>query len=229
MPSNHLILCCPLLLPSIFPSLKVFSNELAFCIRWPKYWSFSFNISPSIEYSGLISFRIDWFDLLAVQKDSQESFPTPQFKSINYSALSFLYGTNLTLIHNRLDKTDQTFDKTWNNHKQHKYGITRTSRGISQLQIPITRMAQIPPCSGIRRSSSCLFWSTIPTKLCWLFRAVLRNLTSRFWGCSLEWHSFSSVQSVAQSCPTLCEPMNHSTPGLPVHHQLPEFIQIHVP
>ena len=68
MPSNHLIFCCPLLLlPSIFPSIRVFSNESVLCIRWPKYWSFSFNISPSNEYSGLISFRIDWFDLLAVQ------------------------------------------------------------------------------------------------------------------------------------------------------------------
>ena len=68
MPSNHLILCCPLLLlPSIFPSIKVFSNESVLRIRWPKYWSFSFNMSPSNEYSGLISFRIDWFDLLDVQ------------------------------------------------------------------------------------------------------------------------------------------------------------------
>ena len=67
MSSNHLILCCPLLLlPSIFPSIRVFSNELALLIRWPKYWSFSFSISPSNEYSGLISFRTDWFDLLAV-------------------------------------------------------------------------------------------------------------------------------------------------------------------
>ena len=67
MPSNHLILCHPLLPPSIFPSIRVFSNELVLCIRWPKYWSFSFSISPSNEYSGLISFRIEWFDLLAVQ------------------------------------------------------------------------------------------------------------------------------------------------------------------
>ena len=66
--SNYPVLCCPLLLlPSIFPSIRVFSNESVLCIRWPKYWSFSFNISPSNEYSGLISFRIDWFDLLAVQ------------------------------------------------------------------------------------------------------------------------------------------------------------------
>ena len=68
MPSNHLILCHPLLLlPLIFPSIRVFSNESALCIRWPKYWSFSFSISPSNEHSGLISFRMDWLDLLAVQ------------------------------------------------------------------------------------------------------------------------------------------------------------------
>ena len=69
MPSNHLIFCHPLLLlPSIFPNIRVFSNESALCIRWPKYWSFSFNISPSDEHPGLISFRIDWLDLLAVQE-----------------------------------------------------------------------------------------------------------------------------------------------------------------
>ena len=68
MPSNHLVLCCPLLLlPSIFPNIRVFSNESALCIRWPKYWSFSFKISPSNECPGLISFRMDWLDLLAVQ------------------------------------------------------------------------------------------------------------------------------------------------------------------
>ena len=68
MPFNHLILCCPLLLPpSIFPSIRVFSNESVLRIRWPKYWSFSFSISPSNEYPGLISFRMDWLDLLAVQ------------------------------------------------------------------------------------------------------------------------------------------------------------------
>ena len=68
MPSNHLILCCPLLLlPSIFPSIRVFSNESVLHIRWPKYWSFAFSISPSSDYSGLISFRMDWLDLLAVQ------------------------------------------------------------------------------------------------------------------------------------------------------------------
>ena len=92
MPSNHLILCLPLLLlPSIFLSIRVFSNESALHIRWPKYWSFSFNISPSNEYSGLISFRMDWLDLLTVQGTLKEFSPTPQFKSINTSAFSFLY------------------------------------------------------------------------------------------------------------------------------------------
>ena len=89
MPSNHLILCCPfLLLPSVFPSINVFSNELALGSRWPKYWSFSFSISPSNEYSGLISFRIDWLDLLAVQV-TLESLLQHHLESINSSVLSF--------------------------------------------------------------------------------------------------------------------------------------------
>ena len=97
-PSNHLILCSPLLLtPSIFPSLRIFASESVLRIRWPKYRSFSFTISPSNEYSGLISFMMDWLDLLAVQGILQESSPTPQFKSIISSALSFLYGP--ALIH----------------------------------------------------------------------------------------------------------------------------------
>ena len=99
MPSNHLIFCCPLLLlPSIFFSIRVFSNESALHIRWPKYWSFSISISPSNEYSGVISFKMDWLDLLAVQ-GTLKSSPTPQFKSINSLALSFLYGPTLTSIH----------------------------------------------------------------------------------------------------------------------------------
>ena len=83
--------------PSIFPSIRVgsFSNESALRIRWPKYWSFSFNISPSNEHPGLISFRMDWLDLLAVQ-GTLKSSPTPQFKSINSSMLSFLYSPTLT-------------------------------------------------------------------------------------------------------------------------------------
>ena len=93
MPSNRFMVCHPLLLlPLIFPSIRVFSNESALHIRWPKYWSFSFSISPSNEYPGLISSRMDWLD-------SQESSPTPQFKSINSSALNFLHSPSLTSIH----------------------------------------------------------------------------------------------------------------------------------
>ena len=99
MPFNHLILCHLLLLPpSIFPSIRVFSNESVLHIRCPKYWSFSFSISPSNEYSGLISFRMDWF-VPCSPRDPQESPQTPQFKSINYSVLRFLYGPILTSIH----------------------------------------------------------------------------------------------------------------------------------
>ena len=99
MPSNHLILCHPLLLPpSIFPSLRVFSNESALRIRWPKYWSFSFNIRTSNEYSGLVGSSCS-------PRDSQESSPTPRFKSINSSALRFLYSPTLISIHDH-----------WKNH-----------------------------------------------------------------------------------------------------------------
>ena len=139
MPSNHLILCRSLLLlPSIFPSIRVFSNESALHIR-PKYWSFSFSISPSNEYSGLISFRMDWVWSPCSPRDSQDSFPTPQFKSINSLVISLLYD----------------------------------------------------------------YWKN----------------------CSFDYILFSSV---TQSCLTLCDPMNLSMPGLPVHHQLLESTQTHV-
>ena len=105
MPSNHLILCRPLLLlSSIFPSIRVFSNESAHCIRWPKYWSFSFIISPSNKHPGLVSFRIDWLDLLAVQ-GTLKSLLQHQFKSINSPELSFLHRPTLTSIHDQ-----------WKNH-----------------------------------------------------------------------------------------------------------------
>ena len=98
MPSSHLILCCPLLLPpSILPSIRIFSNESALCIRWPKYWRLSFSISPSNEYSGLISFRIEWFDHLAVQRTLKSLLPHHNSKASILSVLSLLYGP--TSIH----------------------------------------------------------------------------------------------------------------------------------
>ena len=103
MPSSHLILWRPLLLlPPIPPSIRVFSNESTLCMRWPKYWSFS--ISPSNEHPRLISFRMDWLDLLAVQ-GTQESSPKPQLKSINSLVLSPLHSPTLTSIHDH-----------WKNH-----------------------------------------------------------------------------------------------------------------
>ena len=107
MPSNQLILCCPLLLlPSIFPSSRVFSNELALCIRWPKYWSFSFNINPPNESSGLTFFRIDWFDLLAVQGTLKSLLPHHTSKALKL--FSFLCGPTLTSIHDYWK--NQSFD-----------------------------------------------------------------------------------------------------------------------
>ena len=100
MPSNHLNLCHPLLLlPSIFPSIRVFSKESALHIRWPKYWRFSFSISPSNEYSGLISFRIDWFNLLAVQGTLKSLLQYHSSKASILLAVSLLYGPPLTFIH----------------------------------------------------------------------------------------------------------------------------------
>ena len=99
MASNHLIICHPLLLqPSIFSSIRVFSNKSALHIRWPKDWSFSFSINHSNKYSGLILFKMDWLDLLAVQ-GTLKSSPTQQFKSTNSSVLNFLYSPILTSIH----------------------------------------------------------------------------------------------------------------------------------
>ena len=98
MPSNHLILCRPLFsLPSIFPSIRVFSNKSVLCIRWPKYWSFSLSISPSNEYSGLISFKIDWLALLAVPGTLKSLLQHHSSKAS--LVLSFLYSSTLTSIH----------------------------------------------------------------------------------------------------------------------------------
>ena len=101
MPSNHLILCWPLLLlPSIFPRIRVFSNELALCIRWPKHWSFGFSISPSNEYSGMIYLRIDWLDLLAVQGTLRSLFQY-KFKSILWCSAFFMVQVSYPYMNTR--------------------------------------------------------------------------------------------------------------------------------
>ena len=114
MPFNHLILCCPLLLPpSIFPSIRLFSNESVLCIRWPKYWSFSF--SPSNECSGLISFRVDWFDFLAVQW-TLKNLLQHHISKASTLALSLLDNSTLRAIHDY-----------WNNHGFDKRDLCRQS------------------------------------------------------------------------------------------------------
>ena len=106
MPSNHLILCHPLLLlPSIFPSIRVFSNQSALCIWWPKYWSFSFNISPSNEHPGLISFRMDWLDLLVVQGTLKSLLQHHSSKASILLRSAFFISPTLTSIHDH-----------WKNH-----------------------------------------------------------------------------------------------------------------
>ena len=125
MLSNHLILCHPfLLLPSIFPSIRVFSKESALHTRQPKYWSFSFSISPSRESSGLISLRIDWLDLLAVQGNLKSFSSTTVFKSISSLVFSLLYGSTLTPVHDY-----------WKNHSLDfvKQSITFISKVMSLL------------------------------------------------------------------------------------------------
>ena len=124
MPSNHLILCCPLLLlPSIFLSIRVFSNESVLCIRWPKYWSFGFSNSPSSEYSGLISFRMDWFDLLEVQETLRSLLQHHSSKaSILWCSVFFMVqlshpymttGKTIALSRLRLDQGTKYWDFLW--------------------------------------------------------------------------------------------------------------------
>ena len=163
MQSSHLILCRPLLLlPPIRPSIRVFSNESTLHMRWPKYGSFSLSISPSNEHPGLISFRMDRLDLLAVQ------------------------GTLRNLLQNHSSKASilqrSAFFTVQFSHPYMTTGKT----------IALTR------------------WTFVGKVMSLLFSML------------------SQFSSVTQSCPTLCDPMNCSTPGLPVHHQFPEFTQTHV-
>ena len=125
MPPNHLMLCHPiLLLPPIPPSITVFSNESALRMRWPKYWSFSFSISPSNEHPGLISFRMDFLDLLAVQGTLKSLLQHHSSKASIFSALSFLYSPTLTSIHDH-----------WRNHS------LTTQLGLSQESYPTVWVA----------------------------------------------------------------------------------------
>ena len=128
MPSNHLILYSPfLLLPSIFPSIRVFSNESALHIRWPKYWSFSFSKSPCNEYSGLFSFRIDWFDLLAVQGTLKSFLQHHSLKALIKKVLSLFYCPPLTSTHDY-----------WKNHSFDSMDLCKQLLVIGEIQVKIS-------------------------------------------------------------------------------------------
>ena len=176
MPSSHLILCHPLLLLSpIHPSIRVFSNESILRLRWPKYRSFSFSISPSKEYPGLISFRMDWLDLLAVQ------------------------GTLKSLLQHHNLKTPILWHSAF---------------FMVQLSHPYMTTGKI---------IALTIWAFVGQVMSLLFN-TLSGFIRAFLPRSKCIVQFSSV---AQSFPTHCDPMNRSMPGLPVHHQLPEFTQTH--
>ena len=207
MPPNHLILCRPsLLLPSVFPSIRVFSSESVLRIQWPKYWSFTFRISPANEYSGLIAFRMDWLDLLAVQGTLKSLL---QHHSSKASILRHSAFSTVQLSHPYMT-TGKTIHLTkW----------TFVSKIMSLLFNMLFRLviAFLP-----RNKCLLISWFQSPPAV------ILKPPKNRVSHCV---HCFPiSVQfsSVAQSCPTLCNPINRSMPGLPIHHQLSEFTQTHV-
>ena len=220
IPSNHLFLCLPLLLlPSVFPTVRIFSNELALHIRWPNHWSFS--ISPSGEYSGLIFFRIDWFDLFAVQGTFRSLLQCHILKA------SILWHSSFFVV--QLSQLYVTTEKTialtiW----------TFVGRVMSLLFNMLSRL--VITCLP---RSKCLLISCLQSPSTVILEpkriksdtvsTVSPSISHEVMGPDAM--IFSSVQfsSVTQLCPTLffCNPMKHSMPGLPVHHQLPEFTQTH--
>ena len=197
MPSKHLIFCHSLLpLPSVFPSIRVFSNESVLHIRWPKYWSFSFSISPSNEYAGLISFRIDWFDLFAGQ-GTQESSLALQFESINSLALS-LFTVQLSHLYMT---TGKTITLTRNPRRQHSSALNHTGPGAWDhsygLKPPKVFKLAYPklftcPASPFSRSSSKGSGLNLPLALVFLI-----TLASSSGG--PMWDSVSPVSRILES------------------------------
>ena len=146
MPSNHLILCHPLLiLPAIFPSIRVFSNQSVLRIRWPKYWSFSFSFSPSNEHSGFISFRIDWFDLLAFQ-GTLKSSPAPQFESIRSSTLSLIYCPPLTSVRDYWESHNLDYVELCRHSNLSAFSIQSSHSVVSDSLRPHEPQHARPPC-----------------------------------------------------------------------------------
>ena len=190
---------------------NVTCNEWAVCIRWPKYWSFSFSISLSNVYSGFISFRIDWFDLLTVQ----ESSLAPQFESINSSALFLLYGPTLTSIHDY-----------WKDHSLNGPTDLCWQSDVLAFNI-LSRFVYSFPA----RSSHLISWLQSPSPLI-LELKKRKSVTASTFSPSIchEVIGCHDLQFslVTQSGLILCDPMECSIPGFPVNHQLPELAQTHI-
>ena len=185
MPSNHLILCRPLLLlPSIFPSIRVFSNESVFRIRWPKYWSFSFNISPSNEHPGLISFRIDWLDLLEVQgtiKNLLQHHCSKASILLTKKTLSFLYSPTLTSKHDywknhSLDFIGKVMSLLFNMPSRLVIAFLPRSERllISQLQSPSAVILEPPK---IKNLTVCHCFHCFPSYFPWSEGTRCHNLS----------------------------------------------------
>ena len=159
--ANHLILCHPLLLPSIFPSIRVFSNELVLHIRWPKYWGFSFSISLSNEYSGLISFRIHWFDLLAVQGTLRSLEHHNSKESILLLALCLLYGPPLISTHDYRNK--HSFDYMnlcWQSYvSTFEYAVQVCHNSSSKKQASYNSMAAVTICNDFAAQENKIYHS----------------------------------------------------------------------
>ena len=161
MTSNHLILCHPLLLPSIFPSIMVFSNESALCIRWPKYWNVSFSISPSNEYSGLISFRIDWLDLFAVHSSKASVLQHSTFFMVQLSHLYITTGKTIALVRQTL--VSKVMSVLFNMLSRYVIAFLSRSKHILILWLQLPSSVILEPkkkvCHCFHFIPICLLWS----------------------------------------------------------------------
>ena len=204
MPSNHLLLCHPFLLPSIFPSIRVFSNESALCIRGPKYWSFSFNISPSNEYPGLISFRMDWLDLLAVQGTLKSLL---QHHS---SEVSILWCSAFFVV--QLSYPYITTGKTIALTRQTFVGKVVSLLFNMLSRLVITCLPRSKPLNFMASVTICSDFGAQNNKVNHYFHCFLIYLPlSVGTGC----HVAAATKSL-QSCPTLCNPIDGNPPGFAI-------------
>ena len=205
MPSRHLIFCHPLfLLPPIPPSIRVFSNESNLCMTWPKYWSFSFNISPSNEHPGLISFRMAWLDLLAVQGTLKSLLQHHSSKA------SILWPS--AFFTSQLSHPYMTTGKT--------IALTRQTFLGKVMSLLFNMLSRLVITFLPRSKRLLISWLQSPSAV------ILEPPQNKVWHC---FHCFPiDFPSVTQSCPVLCDPMGCSSPGFPVHHQHLELAQTHI-